>query len=77
MTPDRYKQIKDIFLEGLYWRSPSSFGEQTHNLIGFFLEDASDDTRNETLEVLLGLASKKLGIPVFERLAELEAWIKS
>jgi len=50
--------LKDIFLEGLYWRSADSFTEQTDNLVGFYLEELDEKTQRETFDVLVALASR-------------------
>lgn len=50
--------IKDAFLEGLYWRASGSFSASTDSIVGFFLANAGDEARDETLEVLLGLATR-------------------
>ncbi len=59
--PQRCKQVDalaQVFLEGLYWRSPDSFGPVTDKLVGFFLSSAGDVTRAETLEALSALAAR-------------------
>jgi hypothetical protein len=48
--------IKDIFLDGLYWRSVDSFDKETDGIVAFFLEN--EESRTEALEVLVGLASR-------------------
>jgi hypothetical protein len=50
--------VKDVFLDGLYWRSRDAFGEDTDRLVSFFLEGTNAWTQRETLEVLVGLASR-------------------
>lgn len=55
----RYGQpIKDIFLDGLYWRSADSFTDQTDDLVGFYLEELDERVQRETFDVLVGLASR-------------------
>jgi hypothetical protein len=50
--------IKEVFLEGLYWRSMEAFTDDTDRLVSFFLTRADDWIRDETLEVLVGLATR-------------------
>jgi len=50
--------VKDVLLDGLYWRSADSFTEETDRLIGFLLDFDDDDVRFETLEVLVALAAR-------------------
>jgi hypothetical protein len=50
--------IKEVFLEGLYWRSADAFTEDTDHLVSFFLTRVDDWTRDETFEVLVGLATR-------------------
>jgi len=50
--------FKDAFLEGLPWRSADHFTRETHGIIGSLLERYGDQTRNETFEVLVGLATR-------------------
>jgi hypothetical protein len=50
--------VKDVFLEGLYWRSADAFTEETDRLVSFFLTRVDDWTRDETFEVLVGLATR-------------------
>lgn len=50
--------IKEAFLEGLHWRNAESFGEDTDRLVGLFLDSRNVWTREETFEVLVGLASR-------------------
>jgi hypothetical protein len=50
--------VKEVFLDGLYWRSADAFTHDTDRLISFFLTQVDDWTRDETLEVLVGLASR-------------------
>jgi hypothetical protein len=54
----RVSALKEVFLDGLYWRSTDSFGPLTHNVVNFLLSDAGDQIRNETLEVLSALAAR-------------------
>jgi hypothetical protein len=49
--------VKDVFLEGLYWRSADAFTDETDRLVSFFLTRVDDWTRDETFEVLVGLAA--------------------
>jgi hypothetical protein len=50
--------VKDVLLEGLYWRSADSFTSETDRLIGFLLGLDDDRIRSETLEVLVALAAR-------------------
>jgi hypothetical protein len=50
--------FKEAFLEGLPWRSADHFTQQTQNLIAALLDRHNAETRNETLEVLFGLATR-------------------
>ena len=50
--------IKDVFLDGLYWRNAESFTDQTNDIINFFLDQPDDWVQEKTLEVLVGLASR-------------------
>jgi hypothetical protein len=54
----RVSPVKDVFLHGLYWRSADAFTEETDRLIGFFLTQLDDWARDETFEVLVGLATR-------------------
>ena len=49
--------MKDAFLEGLYWRGKDAFTSDTDYLITFLL-GIGGDVRDETLEVLVGLAAR-------------------
>lgn len=50
--------VKEVFLEGLYWRSADAFTSDTDRLVTFFLTRVDDWTRDETFEVLVGLATR-------------------
>src|SRR2546421_39945 len=50
--------VKDVFLDGLYWRSADAFTDDTDRLVSFFLTQVDDWTRDETFEVLVGLATR-------------------
>lgn len=50
--------IKDAFLEGLYWRGPDSFTDETNWITTFLLENTNEWIKNETMEVLIGLATR-------------------
>jgi hypothetical protein len=50
--------IKEVFLDGLYWRTASAFTEDTDRLVSYFLNQEDDWTANETFEVLVGLATR-------------------
>jgi hypothetical protein len=50
--------VRDVFLDGLYWRSADAFTDETHRLIGFFLTQSDEWTRDEAFEVLVGLATR-------------------
>ena len=54
----RVAPVKDVFLEGLYWRSADAFTDDTDRLVSFFLTRVDDWTRDETFEVLVGLATR-------------------
>lgn len=54
----RVSAIKDVFLGGLYWRSADAFTSETDRLVSFFLTQVDDWTRNDTFEVLVGLATR-------------------
>jgi hypothetical protein len=56
----RVEPVKDIFLDGLYWRSADAFTEDTDRLVSFFLTQVDDWTRDESFEVLVGLATRPL-----------------
>jgi hypothetical protein len=46
------------FLDGLYWRSASSFTGEVDRLIKFLLDLDSEDIRARTLDTLVGLAAR-------------------
>lgn len=50
--------IKDVFLEGLYWRGAGSFSAETDHLVSFLLQLNDKWTQDETLEVLATLATR-------------------
>lgn len=50
--------LRDVFLEGLYWRPVGSFTKQTQDIINFYLNQRHEWTRNEVLEVLVSLATR-------------------
>lgn len=50
--------VKEVFLDGLYWRSADAFTRDTDRLINFFLAQVDDWTRDETFEVLVGLGTR-------------------
>ncbi len=50
--------LRDVFLEGLYWRPADSFTKQTDHIINFYLNQSHEWTRNEVLEVLVSLATR-------------------
>jgi hypothetical protein len=54
----RVGPVKDVFLDGLYWRSADAFTGDTDRLVSFFLTQVDDWTRDETFEVLVGLATR-------------------
>lgn len=54
----RVSALKEVFLDGLYWRSPESFGPVTDRMVDYFLSSAGVQTRTETLEVLSALAAR-------------------
>jgi hypothetical protein len=49
-------RLCEAFIEGLYWRAPSSINKSTIKLIDAFL--GHEELRNNTLNVLVGLAVK-------------------
>lgn len=50
--------LKDVFLEGLYWRSAAAFTKQTDHLVNLFLHEYNEYVTRETLDILAGLASR-------------------
>ena len=46
------------FLDGLYWRNASSFGDDTDHLISFFLGLDDVDLRARTFDTLVGLSAR-------------------
>lgn len=54
----RAHPMKEAFLDGLHWRDAESFGKDTDQIVGFFLDSQNRWTREETLEVLVGLATR-------------------
>jgi hypothetical protein len=54
----RVAPVKDVFLEGLYWRSADAFTDETDRLVSYFLTRVDDRTRDETFEVFVGLATR-------------------
>ena len=50
--------LRDVFLEGLYWRPADSFTTATDNIIRFYLGLDHEWTRREVLEVLVSLATR-------------------
>ena len=50
--------FKSGFLEGLPWRSAEHFTTETHRVISSLLDGYDGRTRDETLEVLIGLATR-------------------
>jgi hypothetical protein len=62
--------IKDAFLEGLYWRPADTFTDRTDWMVVYLLTRTDEDTRNETLEVLVGLATRPTHPYSAERLAK-------
>jgi hypothetical protein len=61
--------VKDVFLDGLYWRSADAFTEETDRIVSFFLTQVDEWTRDETFEVLVGLATRPAHPYSAERLA--------
>lgn len=75
--PKRCLQVnvfKEVFLDGLYWRSRESFNDITDRLIAFLLSEVDEYARGETLEVLVALASRS-GHPHNAR--RLDAYLRS
>ncbi len=54
----RVPMLKGIFLEGLYWRSAKAFTTETDRLVRSLLTQGDPWMRNETFEVLVGLATR-------------------
>lgn len=50
--------LADPFLDGLYWRSASSFTEATDHLVSFLLGLEDPHLRHRTLDTLVGLATR-------------------
>ena len=50
--------LRDVFLEGLYWRPADSFTKATDNIIRCYLGLDHEWTRREVLEVLVSLATR-------------------
>jgi hypothetical protein len=48
--------VVDVFLEGLYWRSTSSFGPGTRWMVEFLLARPEQELRSRVYEVIVGLA---------------------
>jgi len=53
-----FAPLVEVFLSGLLWRSADAICTQTYNLINQLLERGNAQTINETLEVLLCLATR-------------------
>jgi hypothetical protein len=49
-------RVCEAFVEGLYWRDPSSINSRTSHWVGRFLED--EELRESALNVLVALAVK-------------------
>lgn len=54
----RARPMKEAFLDGLHWRDADSFGNDTDQIVEFFLAGPNRWTREKTLEVLVGLATR-------------------
>src|SRR6185312_9048722 len=54
----RAHAIKDVFLEGLAWRSRESFFPATAKLLNFYLRQDSSNGRDQAFDALVGLATK-------------------
>lgn len=50
--------LRDVFLEGLYWRTSDSFTKQTEHVINFYLRSTHEWSRYAVLEVLTSLATR-------------------
>lgn len=50
--------LREVFLQGLPWRSRDSFGKDTSRLIDYFLNRFNEYSRAETMEILVGLATR-------------------
>ena len=51
--------LKDAFLESLPWRNNESFSQQTHDVVNVLLTGLDRYSRNDVIEVLLGLATRE------------------
>jgi hypothetical protein len=50
--------VKQVFVEGLYWRSADAFTTDTDRIVNVFLTRTDAWTRNEMFDVLVGLATR-------------------
>ncbi len=50
--------LRDVFLDGLYWRPADSFTEATDRIIRYYLGLDHEWTRQDVLEVLVSLATR-------------------
>ena len=50
--------LRNVFLDGLYWRPADSFTKATDNIISYYLGLDHEWTRGEVLEVLVSLATR-------------------
>jgi hypothetical protein len=50
--------LREVFLEGLYWRPADSFSRYTDNIISFYLNRFNESSRRQVLEVLVALATR-------------------
>src|SRR5262249_12331593 len=50
--------LRDVFLEGLYWRSADSFTGATDRVLAFFLETDHEWTQHLAFEALFTLATR-------------------
>ena len=64
------RPLKDAFLESLPWRSSDSFTQQTSRIVDELLTKLSDYSRNDVVEVLVGLATREGHIYSSQRLMQ-------
>ena len=64
------RPLKDAFLESLPWRSSDSFTQQTSCIVDVLLTRLGDYSRNDVVEVLVGLATREGHIYSSQRLMQ-------
>ena len=52
------RPVKEVLVEGLYWRPGDSFTSETDSIVGFLVDHPDSSVRQDTLEVLVGLATR-------------------